>query len=266
MKYTPKVITENPNVTKSNPLIELFWLVGALVFFTGVIFISLGLITDWAVSKTSPEIENLFASSVIEHYEAQPNVDLQIRLDKIVANLPKDSVLRQYDFTVYLEENDSVNAIALPGGNIVVYSGLMDIIESENELAMVLSHELGHFAARDHLRGIGRGLGIAVISTFLFGVDSEASEIIAGTALSYQAQYSQDQEEKADLYGLNLLVQFFQHAGGATDFFKRIAKQSEGKHNFLSSHPNPTSRVDKINQKIKEKGYLVLAVEPLEIN
>ena len=46
-----------------------------------------------------------------------------------------------------------MNAVALPGGNIVVFAGLLKEIKSENELAMILGHELGHFAHRDHLRG-----------------------------------------------------------------------------------------------------------------
>jgi predicted Zn-dependent protease len=49
---------------------------------------------------------------------------------------------------VYLMENEEINAVALPGGNIVVFTGLVAQVESENELAMVLAHEMGHFTHR----------------------------------------------------------------------------------------------------------------------
>ncbi|MDB1124813.1 M48 family metallopeptidase [Vibrio algarum] len=255
IKYTPKVLVDNHNVSKTHPLVELFWLAGGLLLLTGVIFLSLGLMTDWAVSKTSPEIEALFADSIIENFDAQPSPELSRQLDKIVDNLPNDSILKQYDFKVYLSKGDVVNALALPGGNIVVYSGLLDVIESENELAMVLSHELGHFASRDHLRGVGRGLCIVVISTFLFGVDSEASELISNATMSFQAQYSQDQEEVADLFALDLLVQTYGHAGGATDFFERVSTHTDQDYRFLSTHPTPESRVEKLNLRIKQRNY-----------
>lgn len=262
IKYTPKVLSENPNVTKKHPLIELFWLVGGLIFLTGVIFISLGMMTDWAVSKTSPEIEAIFSDSIVENFDAAPNAELSLRLNRMIDKLPSDSILKQYDFQVYLGDDDQVNAIALPGGNIIVYSGLLSVIESENELDMVLSHELGHFDSRDHLRGLGRGLGIAVISTFLLGVDSDVNELISNTAMSFQAQYSQDQEEVADLFALDLLVRTYGHAGGATDFFERISDQSEQDYNFLSTHPNPTYRVEKLNRRIEQLNYPIDEVKP----
>ncbi|WED27153.1 M48 family metallopeptidase [Vibrio sp. DW001] len=262
IKYTPKVLSDNPNVTKKHPVVELFWLVGGLIFLIGAIFVSLGMMTDWAVSKTSPEIEAIFADSIVEKFDANPNAELSLRVNQIIEKLPSDSILKQYDFKIYLGDDDEVNAMALPGGNIVVNLGLLNVIESENELDMVLSHELGHFASRDHLRGLGRGLGIAVISTFLFGVDSEANELISSTTMSFQSQYSQDQEEVADLFALDLLVLAYGHAGGATDFFERISDQSEQDYNFLSTHPNPTSRVEKLNRRIEQLKYPIDEVKP----
>ena len=82
-----------------------------------------------------------------------------------VGELPPDSPISNRPFHVYVTEVDDINAIALPGSNIIVFSGLLQNIQSENELVMVLGHELGHYAHKDHLRGLGRGLGISLVIT-----------------------------------------------------------------------------------------------------
>lgn len=264
MKFTAKPLKDNVNVSKNHPLKELFWLTGGLFLVVGLLFFSLGFFADWAVTKTSPDIENWLGEKALKQFPAKPNGKLQARLGTIVGNLPHHSPLHEYRFTAYLGDKDVINAIALPGGNIIVYSGLLKQVESENELTMILAHELGHFAHRDHLKGLGRGLSLAVAATLLFGYDNPASDIISNTFLTYQAKYSQTQEEDADLFGLDLLVQTYGHAGGATAFFERIAKHagSRGSY-FLASHPHPELRIQELQARIAEQGYAVEPVQPL---
>ncbi len=126
--------------------------------------------------------------------------------------------MHRYNFTIYLSDSDDVNAIALPGGRIVVFKGLLDQVESENELAMVLAHELGHFAHRDHMRGLGRGLGLAVATALLLGENNSASGLISKAVLTFQVKYSQSQESAADQFGVDLLTARYGHAGGAPAF------------------------------------------------
>lgn len=267
MKFTPKELAENVNVSKTHPLVEFCWLVGGLVLVTGLVFFTLGLLTDLAVSRTSPKIEKWLGSYLSVDVEGEANPALQRRLDGLLASLPVDSPLHEYDFTITLIDRDVVNAMAIPGGRIAVFRGLVEKMESENELAMVLYHELGHFAHRDHLRGLGRGLGLAVGSALLFGNDSGAADLVAKTLLSYQADYSQDQESAADSFALEQLARHFGHAGGATAFFDRLAKDRSGTAShlayLLASHPHPQARIDAITAAIGKKGYPVAATMPL---
>ncbi|WP_136805885.1 M48 family metallopeptidase [Desulfosediminicola flagellatus] len=269
MKYTPKQLEDNVNVSKSHPLVDLFWLTGGLVLIAGLIFLALGLATDLAVSKTPVNIENWLGKQALKRFTSTTNPPLQQRLNTLLASLPEDSLLHDYDFKIFLSETDAVNAIALPGGNIVVYSGLLREIKSENELAMVLYHELGHFEHRDHLRGLGRGLSLTLASVLLFGSDSAASEVVSKTLLTFQANYSQSQESAADTFGLDMLVAHYGHAGGATDFFSRLATQADNTNRLpylLASHPHPQDRIDEINKRIIDNNYSIGTPTPLADN
>ena len=263
MKFTPVALTDNINVSKTHPLIELLWLVGGFVILVAVLFSLLGLTTDLAISKTPIKIETWIGELGLNEFSSTESNTLNQRLELLLVHLPKDSPLRQYQFHVHLADSDEVNAIALPGGNIVVFAGLLKEVQSENELAMVLAHELGHFAHRDHLRGLGRGLGIAVASALLFGQQSATSSIISNALLTFNRRYSQQQETAADQFGIDLLIKRYGHAGGAIDFFSRFDADAEKDSYLLATHPHPQARVAALNRRIAKQHYQVKAVEPL---
>jgi predicted Zn-dependent protease len=264
MKYTPVQLEENVNVSTEHPLVELFWLLGGLILVAGVFFVLLGVITDWAASKTPISVENWLGDQGLKQFPADESAALNERLQGLLDQLPVDSPLHQYDFRVYRVEQDEVNAVALPGGNIMVFSGLLQEVESENELAMILAHELGHFAHRDHLRGLGRGLGLVVASALFFGENNAISSLISKALLTFQVRYSQSQESAADQFGLDLLVRRYGHAAGSTDFFVRSAKEAgSGIPYILASHPHPEARIEHLEQLIWEQGYPRKSMQPL---
>jgi len=264
MKFTPKLPDDSVNVSKTHPLVELFWLLGGLVLACEIVFALLGLAADWAAAKIPINMENWLGDQALSQFPSQENPELKLRLQDLLDKVPSDSPLRQYHFRVFLSSNEEVNALAFPGGNIVVYSGLLKEIESENELSMILGHELGHFAHRDHLRALGRGLGLAVASALLFGQDSTTSRLVSNTLLSFQVAYSKAQEAAADRFGLELLNRRYGHAGGGTDFFVRMAKKTGGRLPYLlASHPHPQVRIEKLHALIDEHGYQVGATLPL---
>lgn len=266
MKFTPKHLEENVNVSKTSVLTELSWLLGGVVLLLVLAFFILGAMADLIVERVPVNVESWLGGQTLKKFSGKESPEMTSRLEGLLASLPKDSPLQQYAFHVYVLDTDEVNAVALPGGNIVVYQGLLDEVESENELAMVLGHELGHFANRDHLRGLGRGLGVAVVTGIMFGGDSSASTLVSNSLLTVQAQYSQHQEEAADRFGLDLLTKRYGHAGGAATFFSRLAGHAGGRLPYLlASHPHPQDRIDKLNQRIRTSGYAVHEVQPLAL-
>lgn len=253
------------NVSRTHPLAELFWMLGGLVVLCGIIFIALGIITDLVVARVPVKVERALRGIALDQYGGERHPALNEIAGNLLAQVPRDSPLHDYEINVYLMENEEINAVALPGGNIVVFTGLVAQVESENELAMVLAHEMGHFSHRDHLRGLGRGLGLAVIVSLLFGPDSSASDLVSGSLLSFQAHYSQDQEAAADRYGLDLLVRSYGHAGGSIDFFERLAAQHPDRLPYLfASHPHPDARIAALKERIDSYGYPSQETIPLD--
>lgn len=264
MKFTPRPFRTNVNISRTHPLIEFLWLTGGLVLVVGILFIALGLITDLVVARIPVNMEKWLGEQAIQQFSAKPNAPLQRRLDSWLSTIPESSGLPRYQFKILLSDTPEVNAIAIPGGHIIVFSGLIQKVESENELAMIVYHELGHFAHRDHLRGLGRGLSLTVASMILFGSDSAANDVIAKTLISFQANYSQAQESAADQFGIEMLNRYYHHITGATDFFTRLAeKDSYNIPYLLASHPHPDDRIAKLNYLIEEKGYKIGKSTPL---
>lgn len=264
MKFTPKHIDENVNVSKTHPLVELTWLVGGLLLLTLIFYLVLGAATELAVAKIPLKAELWLGEHFISRLEATENAPLQQRLQVLLDNLPADSPLRNYTFSVQLVESAEINALALPGGHIVVFSGLVEKAESENELAMVLAHELGHFAHRDHLKRLGHGLGLTVVAMLVFGEDSSASNLASKFLLATESHYSREQESAADSWGLDLLVASYGHAGGATDFFRRVGEKADSRIPYLlASHPHPDDRIDGLQELIATNRYPVETTTPL---
>ena len=264
MKFTPKHIDENVNVSKTHPLVELAWLVGGMLLLAMVFYLVLGVTADLAVAKIPIKAEVWLGEHFVDSFEANENEPLRRRLQTLLDNLPADSPLHNYTFTVQLVKNKEVNALALPGGHIVVFSGLVEQAESENELAMVLAHELGHFAHRDHLERLGRGLGLTVATMLVFGEDSAVSRLVSNLFLVTESSYSRQQESEADRFGLDLLVSSYGHAGGAADFFARVGKKAGSRGAYLlASHPHPDDRIEELQRLISENGYPVEMTTPL---
>jgi len=228
------------------------------------LFLILGLLVDWAVDVIPAPAETWLGERALQQFQGSESPELQVRLEKLLKKVPVDSPLQGYPFKVTLMTSPETNAFALPGGHIVVLSGLLQQVESENELAMVLAHELGHYAHRDHLRRLGRGFGVTVASMLFLGKDSFLTDFFSRTFLTFDSGYSRQQELAADEYGLELLVKRYGHAGGATALFQRMNKNTGRKVPYLfASHPHPEDRIISLQAMIQEKNYPALATEPI---
>lgn len=264
MRFVPRLPDGDVNVSRTHPLVELGWMVGGLLLAVLVIYLLLGLGADILVDRMPVSMESRLGFVAAGAFPGEADPALQQRLDALLAAAPADSPLRGYTFQVVRSPEQTINAVALPGGTIVVFAGLLDKIESENELAMVLGHELGHFAHRDHLRKLGRGLGLTALSLLLFGQESGVTDLVSHLFLTFDAGYSRQQESAADAFGLDLLVARYGHAGGGTDFFARMSKGAGSKAAYLlASHPHPEGRILDLRARIEQAGYGAKRVEPL---
>ncbi|MFC1813181.1 M48 family metallopeptidase [Thermodesulfobacteriota bacterium] len=258
MKYTARMPETNVNVTPASPLRDFFVLLSAVAGIIVGIYLLLGLAVDFIVPRLSPEIEQkiggVFLNSMAgSDTSPEKTKTVQMLLDKI----QEQSAKLPYKLTVHLNDSPVVNAVALPGGNIIVFSGLLEKMESENELAFVLAHEIGHYSNRDHLRGLGRALVFIMISTTLFGAESNIGNLLAQSLNITEMGFSRNQESHADEFALEVLNRCYGHVGGATDFFKKLSvdkKTSRMKH-YFSTHPESLKRIAHLISYSRSKGF-----------
>ncbi|MEB3359675.1 MAG: M48 family metallopeptidase [Synechococcales bacterium] len=253
----------NPSANGRQLLILLGLFVGTIIF---VVWLA-GFLVSSLITLIPPGVEQQLGAVIVPIYEqqAQPSdvqTTLNDMLDRLEEHLPEDHQEREYQ-VLYIPD-PTVNAIAIPGDRVIIYEGLLAEMESENELMMVLGHELGHFLNRDHLRGLGRQVAVRLALASIFGdAGSLGSLASSGVIALTNSEFSKGQERQADEVGLTLLNQTYGHAAGATDFFARMSEQRGSELDFLATHPTSKSRVERIEKLIRQRDYTVGERSPL---
>lgn len=152
-------------------------------------------------------------------------------------------------------KSDQVNAFALPGGNIGVYSGLLSVAKNDNQLAAVIGHEVGHVLANHGNERMSQKFatqgGLSVLSAFLGGAGGGGGQAVM-SALGVGAQvgillpFSRAQESEADLIGLELMARAGFDPRESVKLWQNMSQASNGKkpNEFLSTHPSNHNRIE----------------------
>ncbi|MGV3741987.1 MAG: M48 family metallopeptidase [Burkholderiaceae bacterium] len=273
MKYEPKLPEHNDNVSHEKPGREFVTILVGFTVVAAALFWILGLLVDTAVDHMSPRVEAKINQAVASAWqEEKGEQEKPFAPDKLAMLQKMAEDLRQcaavpYPVTLHLSKSEKPNAAALPGGHIIVFSGLLDKVESENGLAFVLAHEFSHLKNRDHLRAMGRGLLLAAVATLLTGADSGITQILMPVDRLGHAQHSQKREMAADTTALQVLNCRYGHAGGATEFFEAMKNDKrtddKGFSHYFASHPQVQARIDNIHRLAEQMGMKRGEVTPL---
>jgi predicted Zn-dependent protease len=139
--------------------------------------------------------------------------------------------------------SDVVNAVALPGGRVYVFKGLLAVADSPDELAGVLSHELGHVAGRDGLRKLLETGGSSFLLGLLFGDVTGSGAIVFAAQLLVDSRYSREAEAAADAFAAELMLGLGRSPKPLGVFLNRIDSGGDSALAFISSHPVTSTRV-----------------------
>jgi predicted Zn-dependent protease len=160
----------------------------------------------------------------------------------------------EYHFTVI--ESDDINAFATPGGYVYIYTGLLDLMETEAQLAAVTAHEVSHVVARHGVKRLQQALGLSILLEIVAGESDSQTLMTAinlGLAVALSG-YSRENEREADKFGIYYMTLAGFNPKGATNMFERMASVSEGKRNFfeslLSSHPETQERIENADEQV----------------
>lgn len=251
MKFTPKKAREGINVSDTHPLVEAGTLVVGLTAIFVVIALALIFMIEVAlyfipIEKEIELFEDWLPEDLITISPGDERLhQTQVLVDRLAFHWGD----APYEFRVEIDDSDIANAMALPGGLIIVTQGLLDQVESENELAFVLGHELGHFKNRDHIRALGRGIVLSLFFAAATGSDVSGLSIKV-TDLALRG-FSRKQESAADEFGLALVYTHYGHVNEAWRLFERW---DDGDDSFLdvvsymSTHPDSGDRVEDLEE------------------
>lgn len=160
----------------------------------------------------------------------------------------------RYTYEFHVAEDASINAFALPGGVIVVHTGLIQAVRRPEELAGVLAHEVQHVEQRHSLEGLVRSLGMRGIWVAVTG---DVGTGIAGDAALKLAslRFSRDAEHDADARGFDLLVRRDIDPRGMADFFGTMQVEAgPAPPEWLSTHPPSDARQRALQEKLATLG------------
>ena len=156
-------------------------------------------------------------------------------------------------------EKDIANAFALPGGKVAVYTGILKYTQTDDGLAVVMSHEVAHALARHGGERVSRTmisqLGLTAVQV---GLGSNDPVIMQGIALAYgvgvDLPFNRAQESEADHIGLVLMAKAGYDPQEAIPFWQRMegGKDGQGPPEFLSTHPSGATRIAQIKEWLPE--------------
>jgi predicted Zn-dependent protease len=156
-----------------------------------------------------------------------------------------------YRFDVTVVKNDVVNAFALPGGYVVVFTGLLKKAERPEEVAGVLAHELNHVLQRHGLERIVKQLGFIAVASIILGNQQGLGQMMKQLGVELMTlKFGRAQETEADLTGLQLLYRAKIDPSGMITFFERLAENDEGRVELLSTHPMSGSRAERLKAEL----------------
>jgi predicted Zn-dependent protease len=225
--------------------------VGVIVslYLWGIPFLS-----TWAASRVPVSWEESLGRSVVESLapaparcsDSGPVLFLQEIVDTLSASVPE----RSYKFQIVVMDTPEVNAFAAPGGSIVVFRGLLEKIQTTEELAGILAHEMQHIRHRHSTRMLLEQVSLGLLLGVIMGDANSAMKIgKEGAGLLGALHYTRQFEEQADAEGMRLMLAAGIDPRGMISFFEKIQKE-DGKTTaipaYFSTHPSPESRIERL--------------------
>lgn len=177
------------------------------------------------------------------------------------AILDASGLNRGQSWEIVVFDSDQVNAFALPGAKIGVYTGMIRFAENQDQLAAVIGHEIGHVIARHSNERVSEQQAAALaqggFALLLEGFQTDPNArnaIMAGLGLGHQfgrtLPHSRTQETEADVIGLDLMAQGGFAPSAAPALWDKMAARGESPPEFMSTHPSPDRRANELRERV----------------
>jgi beta-barrel assembly-enhancing protease len=224
----------------------------AIVLAIGVYYVGIPAAARVAAARVPVAWEEQLGSAIVDHFApvARRCEDpaRQARIDAIVARLTAQARPQPYTFHITVMNSSIVNAVAAPGGQIIVFRGLLERTDNAEELAGVLAHEIQHVLHRHVTRAIFQQASTSVLVAAMVGDVSGVAYALEAARTLGDLQMSRAAESEADRDGMRLLQQAGIDSEGMITFFEKLAKL-EGERGggsltrYLRTHPTTADRI-----------------------
>ncbi|MEE8112512.1 MAG: M48 family metallopeptidase [Acidobacteriota bacterium] len=249
MRFVPKQLHKTSDISRGDHSRYTFLKnTASLVIVLGSLYLILGLLGEF-LALTIPEsweARLLPAGGFDSSVETPEFLEARAVFDRLIQDLE----LRPLPYELFLSDEETPNAFAIPGGGVGITSGMLDQLESEIGMAMVLGHELGHQQHRHHLRRMGRSLIHQVAFSFLFG--NTGNSLMQTTLTAGELRYSRRQEMEADGFGLKLVYRIYGRTDGCLEFFEILQEDPDSDLSpwtaFLLTHPLTGDRIASLRE------------------
>ncbi|MEH0740876.1 M48 family metallopeptidase [Vibrio cholerae] len=190
--------------------------------------------------------------------DAKTNAYVQCVTKTITAHVPKQAGFDEWEVVVF--DSDQVNAFALPGGKIGVYTGLLNVAVNQDQLATVIGHEIAHVLADHSNERLSQSqianAGLQITNIALGSSEYRDMTMAAlGVGVQYGVllPYGRTQESEADIVGLELMAKAGFDPKQSVALWQNMAKASGGNTppELLSTHPSHSTRIDDLSAKMK---------------
>lgn len=229
--------------------------VGVVVGLGLLLWFGSDLIVEWAVARIPVQWEQKLGETVYQDFLTKETVlkegpavtAVQEMIQRMTVKIPNNP----YTFQVSVVQSPVVNAFALPGGYVVVFTGLMKKAESGEEVAGVLSHELNHVLQRHGMERIVRMMGLAAVVSILVGDQQGLLGLARQLGMELATlKFGREQETEADVTGIRLLHDARIAPDGMIRFFERLSEKDKERVELFSTHPMSAARAERLKAEL----------------
>ena len=181
------------------------------------------------------------------------------RLNRIGQRLAQVSDRQDFEYHFYLIDKDELNAFTTPGGNIYMFRGLIDRLTSDDQIAGVLGHEIGHSAARHTVKKFQAAVGYNIVGSILLSqlqLENQAKQILTqGSDVVMNvifSAYGRQDEYEADRLGIKYMHYAGYNMQGMIETLELLERESKGPNVpvILRTHPYLKDRIIKVKEEI----------------
>lgn len=187
------------------------------------------------------------------------NAYVQCIADAITKHVPKES--HRGDWEVVVFESDQINAFALPGGKIGVYTAILNVAKTPDQLAAIMGHEVAHVIAQHANKRVSSNMltqaGLEIANQGLKQsnvANQEAIMMALGLGAQYGVlmPYGRSHESESDIIGQNLMAKAGFNPAASIDLWRNMAAASGGKQpaEFMSTHPSHSTRIKQLTENL----------------